>query len=363
MLDILAPFRVKPYRDYKLDGPANGAAVAAGLANADWYQTPVERKLLKQLMQRSDGPALRHTAIWIGLILLTGSLGVAFWGTWWAVPCFLVYGVLYTSAADSRWHEMGHGTAFKTAWMNDVVYEFASFLMMRNPVVWRWSHARHHTDTIIVGRDPEISNMRPTQLVLLAIGMTGVTGLPQILATLIGHARGRLTPAEQDYVPQTEWPRAYTAARIHVAIYVAVLLTCLATWSIIPALLIGLPRAYGIWLLILMGLPQHAGLQEDVLDHRLNARTVLMSGPLRFIYSNMNYHVEHHMYPMVPYHALPRLHEAVKHDCPAPCPSLVAAWQEIIPAYLRQRNDPTYFLVKQLPPGAGTARVAKLAAE
>ena len=92
--------------------------------------------------------------------------------------------------------------------------------------------------------------------------------------------------------------------------YLAVLLTCLATWSIIPALLIGLPRAYGIWLLILMGLPQHAGLQEDVLDHRLNARTVLMSGPLRFIYSNMNYHVEHHMYPMVPYHALPRLHEA-----------------------------------------------------
>ena len=26
----------------------------------------------------------------------------------------------------------------------------------------------------------------------------------------------------------------------------------------------------------------------------------------RFIYWNMNYHVEHHMFPMVPYHALPQ---------------------------------------------------------
>ncbi len=353
MVDILASLRIKPYRDYALDGPANAAAVQAGLANADWYQTPVERKLLKDLMQRSDGPALRDTALWIGLLILTGGLGVWLWGTFWAVPVFIIYGVLYASAADSRWHEMGHGTAFKTRWMNDAVYDFASFLMMRNPVVWRWSHARHHTDTIIVGRDPEISNMRPTQFLLLAIGMTGVAGLPQLLRTLINHARGQLSAAERDYVPASDWPRAYRAARIHVAIYAAVLLACLVTWSIIPAMLIGLPRAYGIWLLIVMGLPQHAGLAEDVLDHRLNARTVLMSKPLRFIYSNMNYHVEHHMYPMVPYHALPRLHTAVKHDCPAPCPSLLAAWREIIPTYLRQQRDPTYFLVKQLPPGAG----------
>ena len=362
MLDILAPLRRKPYRDYALDGPANAQAVQAGLANADWYQTPVDRKVLKELMKRSDGPALRHTALWLGLLVLTGALGITVWGTWWAVPVFAVYGILYTTAADSRWHEMGHGTAFKTRWMNDVVYEIASFFMMRNPVVWRYSHARHHTDTIIVGRDPEISNMRPTQLLLLAIGMTGVTGLPQLLATLILHARGRLTAAEQDYVPQDEWPKAYRAARVHVAIYAGVGAACFVTGSILPAMLIGLPRAYGIWGLIVIGLPQHAGLAEDVLDHRLNARTVLMSAPLRFIYSNMNYHVEHHMYPMVPYHALPRLHEAVKHDCPAPCPSLLAAWREILPAYLRQQKDPAYFLTKQLPLGAGRAQQPHAAA-
>jgi fatty acid desaturase len=44
--------------------------------------------------------------------------------------------------------------------MNDVVYQIASFMMMRAPLVWRSSHVRHHTDTIIVGRDPEIVAMR-----------------------------------------------------------------------------------------------------------------------------------------------------------------------------------------------------------
>ncbi len=355
MLDLLAPFRVKPYRDYALDGPANDRAVAAGLANADWYQTPVDRKLLKELMKRSDGPALRDTAIWVGLLLLTGGLGVALWGSWWALPVFAIYGVLYASAADSRWHEMGHGTPFKTQWMNNAVYEFASFLTMRNSVVARWSHSRHHTDTIILGRDPEISSMRPVQLALLAMGMTGITGLPQLFGNLVKQSMGKLTAAEMNYVPENERPKAYRMARIQVAIYAAVLLTCIATWSILPAVLIGLPRAYGIWFLIVVGLPQHAGLQEDVLDHRLNSRTVLMSLPMRFLYSNMNFHVEHHMYPMVPYHALPRLHEAVKHDCPAPCPSLLAAWREILPTYLRQRRDPNYFLTKILPAGAGRA--------
>ena len=51
------------------------------------------------------------------------------------------------------------------------------------------------------------------------------------------------------------------------------------------------------------GNTQHAGLAENVLDHRLNCRTVYMNPLNRYLYWNMNYHVEHHMFPLVPYHA------------------------------------------------------------
>src|SRR5438067_7312250 len=44
--------------------------------------------------------------------------------------------------------ESGHGTAFKSRWMADALYQVASFMVLRRPTVWRWSHSRHHTDTI-----------------------------------------------------------------------------------------------------------------------------------------------------------------------------------------------------------------------
>ena len=65
-------------------------------------------------------------------------------------------------------------------------------------------------------------------------------------------------------------------------------------------MIIGLPRMYGAWHGVLTGLLQHGGLADNVTDHRLNSRTVLMNPVSRFIYWNMNYHVEHHMFPMVP---------------------------------------------------------------
>ena len=76
----------------------------------------------------------------------------------------------------------------------------------------------------------------------------------------------------------------------------------------------------------------------------------------RFIYLNMNYHVEHHMFPMVPYHALPRLHELIKHDLPAANPSMWHAYKEMIPVLLRQLRNEDYFLTRVAAEGAALSR-------
>ncbi len=55
---------------------------------------------------------------------------------------------------------------------------------------------------------------------------------------------------------------------------------------------------------------------------------------------------------MVPYHALPRLHELIKHDLPAPNPSIPHAFAEMVPAILRQRREPGYYIRRELPPTA-----------
>jgi fatty acid desaturase len=342
----------KTKRDYSLVGESTKRAIETGLASAEWYHTDVPRKTMKELMRRTDGPAIRDTVLWIALILGSAAGAIYFWGTWWCVPFFAVYGVLYGSSSDSRWHECGHGTAFKTDWMNNAVYQIASFMLMRNPVAWRWSHARHHTDTIIVGRDAEIAVMRPPDLVKAVMTFFGLMDFRYALPALFRQAFGRLSPDEKSYIPESDQPKAVTAARWHVAIYVATVAVAVHTWSFLPLMLIGGPRLYGMWHMVLTGLLQHIGLADNVTDHRLNTRTVYMNPISRWIYWNMNYHVEHHMFPMVPYHALPRLHELIKHDLPEPNPSMLHAYKEVWPVLLRQLRYEDYYLKRELPPTA-----------
>jgi fatty acid desaturase len=342
-------------RDYGLLGPEGPAARSAGLAGAQWYKPPVERGRMKQLMKRRDGPAIRYTLLWLALLGMFGALGA------WAflagnlvwIPLLLAYGVLYGSSSDSRWHEAGHGTAFRTRWMNDWLYQLACFMIMRSPTVWRWSHTRHHTDTIIVGLDPEIIAMRPPALRRIGLNLFGLVDVPRAMWHMLVHASGRLLPEERTFVPEMEWPRVYRQARVWLVVYAALVTTTVATSSVLPLLLIGGPRVYGTWLHVVFGVTQHAGLAEDTPDHRLNSRTIYMNPVFRFLYWNMNYHVEHHMFPMVPFHSLAALHDEVKQYCPPPYPSIVAAYREIIPTLVRQRRDPSYFVRRPLPVTAG----------
>ncbi len=339
-------------RDYSLVGRDTRAAIESGLASAEWYHTDVPRETMKKLMQRRDGPAIRDAIIWLAAIVFSAWGCVYFWGTWQCVPFFLVYGTLYGSSSDARWHECGHGTAFKTRWMNDLIYHIGSFMQMRNPVTWRWSHVRHHTDTIIVGRDAEIALMRPPDLLRMGLNFFGIVDTWHLTGALLRNAIGRLSNEEESFIPEMEQAKAVWAARVHMAIYAATLAFGIYFGSWLPLMLIGLPRLYGAWHMVLVGLLQHGGLADNVNDHRLNTRTVYMNPVSRFIYLNMNYHVEHHMFPMVPYYELPRLHEMIKHDLPVPNPSMWHAYKEMFPVLLRQLRNEEFFLKRELPPTA-----------
>ncbi|QYM78110.1 NADH:ubiquinone reductase (Na(+)-transporting) subunit F [Horticoccus luteus] len=336
-----------PALDYSLTGVNATRAIELGLAEAEWYQSPVPRDTMRALLERRNGPALRDTLIWFSLLFITAAATYLLWGSWWAVLPYLAYCVLYSQTSDSRWHETSHGTAFKTDWMNNALYEIASFMVKREATLWRWSHTRHHSDTIIVGRDPEINFPRPPDLKGLFLGLFSLH--PDYWQRLWLHATGRMRADEKVFVPPTEFGKVYWRARLYLAIYVGSLALSFYWRTPLPALLIIFPNVFGTWLLYVYNLTQHGGLAENVLDHRLNCRTVYMNPVNRFMYWNMNYHVEHHMFPLVPYHRLPQLHALVKDDMPPPYPNILSAWREIIPTVRRQLRDPGYYVRRPLP--------------
>ena len=336
-------------QDYRLVGGAGARALEAGLVNGAWHRSPVARPTLKGLMQRSDSRALRDTVLWFALIFGAGAAAFALRETYWAIPAFIVYGALYGGSSDSRWHEAGHGTAFRTRWMNEALYQVASFMVLRRPTVWRWSHARHHSDTLVTGRDPEIAVQRPPSMVNLLLNAFAIKSGGIVFRQLLANAFGRIDADEASFIPESERSKVVMEARVWLTVYAAVVAACGLTGTLWPAMFVGLPSFYGAWLYVFFGLTQHAALPENVLDHRLNCRTVHMNPVFRFLYWNMNYHVEHHMYPMVPFHALAKLHNEIKSDCPPAYPSMWAAYQEMIPAILRQRRDPSHHIVRPLP--------------
>jgi Na+-transporting NADH:ubiquinone oxidoreductase subunit F len=66
----------------------------------------------------------------------------------------------------------------------------------------------------------------------------------------------------------------------HVAL--AVVFIYFGQWILIPIVL--LPFFYGTWLSLVVGVPQHAGLQDNVPDFRRSCRTVRQDRFTRYCY-------------------------------------------------------------------------------
>ena len=81
-------------RDYSLLGKEAKVAEELGLKSAEWYHSDVSRKEMKELMKRSDGPAIRDTIIWLGLMVIFAGLAIWLWPSWWAALPLAAYGAL-----------------------------------------------------------------------------------------------------------------------------------------------------------------------------------------------------------------------------------------------------------------------------
>jgi rubredoxin len=110
-----------------------------------------------------------------------------------------------------------------------------------------------------------------------------------------------------------------------------------------------LTPCYGSWLQTLCNHPQHAGLPTNTNDFRLSCRTNYLHPALEFLYWHMNYHLEHHMYAAVPCYKLEKLHQAIRSDLPPTLKGLLPVWRQIIAIQHRQKSEPDYACIPEIP--------------
>ena len=323
-----------------------------------WWQPNIEKNTFKRLTKRNDTKAWFHTFLYFSSLLLSGVIACLSWGTWYSIPAFFIYGTIY-ACSNARWHEYGHRTVFKNRKLNDFFYYISSFIAFFEPISWRWSHANHHSQTRHNNLDLEIADPRPTNLrILFFTEFFGYYRVKAELIKIIKHSFKIFDKNNEsedklcilDLVPEKEVQKMIISSRIFLFIIFFTILFSIYVKSFLPILLIITPQIYGGPVLWLLAFTQHAGLKFNSNDHRETTRTVIL-GPIlgTFLYSNMQYHIEHHACPQVPFYNLPELHKIIKDQLPRSNQGLIDAYKEIIPAIIKQSKDTTYEINKSLP--------------
>jgi fatty acid desaturase len=327
----------------------------AGEIEIKWYRSRIEKGVLSELTKRSDMKGFLQVLPIIVILVITGAaslIALHHLPIYALVLILFVHGTVFAFLLNG-FHELTHGTLFKTKWLNAFFLRLFSFLGWSSHVEYKASHVRHHLYTLHPPQDLEV--VLPVHLTVggfLLTFLVDVAGFCKVIPDYLRLAFGNI---------HAEWPqrlfpkedvrqrrRLFNWARFTLIGHLLIVAVSVLTGQWLVAVLVSGARFYGQWIFFLCNSTQHIGLQDNVPDFRLCTRTIRLNPVLRYFYFQMSWHTEHHMYAAVPCYHLARLRKEIDADMP-PSKGLVGAWKEIISILRRQKVDPGYQHVFELP--------------
>ncbi|MEC8868212.1 MAG: fatty acid desaturase [Pseudomonadota bacterium] len=335
----------------------------------DWYRSIIEPALLADLMQRDDLRGWLQTLGHLGYFFGTGVLAYfAFLNIdplnwYWSFPLLLlalfVHGTMGPFMGLIAVHELMHRTVFKSKQLNAFFERVYAFISWSDYLWYQGSHPPHHGATCHEAYDGEVPlallarariERKKNWIRLLVFNPTATW---QKLKLVWRHARGHVHGRWYNHVLPEADPAVRRRHRNWARILLighgvlAAMFVVTGHWFLIVVFTFG--TFYCGWLGFLCGFPQHYGLNPNVPDFRYNTRTFTCSWLPAFYYWNMQYHLEHHMFPAVPFYNLPKLRAAIAHDLPPATHGLIATWRELFEIRRRVRENPDYRFVPDVP--------------
>jgi fatty acid desaturase len=302
-------------------------------------EKPLTPALLRELSVRSDLQGLVRAASHYGVIVVIGTLiwlVSSRYGIVWALP-LIVAQSYFVAFLFMVVHETAHKTAFRSRGLNLALghlSSFAVFLPYEYYCLFHWDHHRYTQDP---ARDPELLSVPiPRSDTQLAIAYSGLRQVAFRVALLLRHA---LTGnAASPWIPESKRHVIVREARLYVAGYVVLLLaslvlhTSILLWVWIVPVLVGQsflrPYLYA----------EHTGCERTRSAFQ-NTRTTYTGMFVKWFAWNMPYHVEHHAYPSIPFHALPKLNEIVADQIVYRGPGYLAVTRETWAWFRRARTE------------------------
>lgn len=322
--------------------------------NIKWYRSDIDLLDLKTLITRNDLHGLFQAGGHLLVCIITAYWSYYFWTLelWlFFIIAIYMHGTVCAFAINAV-HELSHQTVFKNKFLNNFFLYGFSFIGWINPYLFWKSHTEHHKYTLHSPHDREIE--LPIKYTLFDF-VLAIIGNPRNLFNIL-----KETLLNTCGVTSNEWHKylfansnsnrpIFTWARTLILIHLSIFIFSIWHKIWVLPILTSLTPCYGQLLFWLCNNTQHTGLSKYTSDFRLNSRTFYINPIFRFLYWNMNYHIEHHMYAAVPCYNLPKLHNIIKNDLPPIQSGLFRTWREIVHILKKQKSDPSYQYIPTLP--------------
>tara|TARA_B100000575_G_scaffold60715_1_gene46119 strand:+ start:1044 stop:2009 length:966 start_codon:yes stop_codon:yes gene_type:complete len=297
------------------------------------YQWPyhgsklISKDKLKPFLKRNNVSGLIHLFLHVGLIFISGIL------IYLSTNYFIKFLVMVAHGSFIAFlyaglHECIHKSAFKNKKLNEIVGYSIGFVLLRSFLNGRYRHMAHHTFTQHPEKDPDKVDFPSGYLEYLK-HVTSLTIWIRIIDNLYRHSLGKMSSSEKGYIPESEIKSLVLESRLMLLGYFFICMISLyfsTTFFLIYWLI---PRILGEPFLRLVRMVEHTG-KDETADMIHNTRTSFPSSFLKFLYWNMPYHVEHHLYASVPFHKLPKFHKLVKPHTDEVEPSILSVHLEIL---------------------------------
>jgi fatty acid desaturase len=261
----------------------------------------VDGATLRRLCVTSNWPGVAQVASHLAAVGVSGTLLWMSWGTWWALPVFMIHGTLLNFLYAGQ-HELSHSTVFRTRWLNEWVGRVFGFVLFYPRTFDQVQHMAHHRYTQDWAKDGELARP-PYTLKTYLLWMSGVSYWYTRWRRILRFSVGTVT---EPYLPQFRHAELVREARYHLLGYalIAGVSVYLRSWA---AVLLWLaPMCAMKFTHQLQNTIEHLGLPHaDVIENTRSTRTNAVA---RWLSWQMPYHTAHHAFPAVPFHRLHELH-------------------------------------------------------